>query len=135
MPASIENIILFDGFCNFCNFWMNFIIDRDAKSIFKFASLQSESGAKLTEKYSMKAKDIDSVILIIDDKYFVKSEATLRIAKELTSFWKLFYYLKVIPLPVRDFIYDLIAKNRYAIFGKRDTCRVPTEEEKGRFII
>ena len=135
MPASIENIILFDGFCNFCNFWMNFIMDRDAKSIFKFASLQSESGAKLTEKYSMKAKDIDSVILIIDDKYFVKSEAALRIAKELTSFWKLFYYLKVIPLPVRDFIYDLIANNRYVIFGKRDSCRVPTQEEKNRFII
>ena len=114
---------------------MNFIIKRDIRKIFKFASVRSQVGIELIEKYSIKTKDIDSVILIMDGKYFVKSEAALKIAKELTPFWKLFYYLKVIPLPVRDFIYDLIAKNRYAIFGKRDTCRVPTEEEKGRFII
>ena len=130
-----KKIILFDGVCNFCNFWVNFIIKRDVRKIFKFAALQSETGVKLTEKLSINTNDIDSVILILNAKYFVKSEAALKIAKELTHLWKLFYYLKVIPLPVRDFIYDLIAKNRYAIFGKRDTCRVPTEEEKGRFII
>lgn len=135
MPASIDNIILFDDICNFCNFWVNFIIKRDVRKIFKFAALQSETGVKLTEKLSINTKDIDSVILILNAKYFVKSEAALKIAKELTPLWKLFYYLKVIPLPVRDFIYDFIAKNRYAIFGKRDTCRVPTEEEKSGFII
>ncbi|MGA8262904.1 MAG: thiol-disulfide oxidoreductase DCC family protein [Ignavibacteriaceae bacterium] len=129
-----SDIILFDGVCNFCNFWVNFIIKRDNKSIFKFASLQSEAGIRLADKYSINKKDIDSVILIRDGKYLIKSEAALEIAKELTPFYKIFYYLKIIPRSVRDFIYDLIAKNRYAIFGKRNTCRIPTEEEK-RFII
>ena len=85
---STSNIVLFDGVCNFCNFWVNFIIDRDVKNIFKFAPLQSEAGKKLTEKFSINIKDIDSVILIKDGKYFAKSEAALRIAKELTPFWK-----------------------------------------------
>ena len=133
--TSDSNIILFDGVCNFCNFWVNFIMDRDAKSVFKFASLQSEAGIKLIEKHSINTKDIDSVILIMNNKYFVKSEAVLKIARELTSFWKIFYYFKFIPAPVRDFIYDIIAKNRYSIFGKRESCRIPTEEEKSKFIV
>lgn len=135
MPAPIDNIILFDGVCNFCNFWVNFIMDRDVRGIFKFASLQSEAGIKLTEKFSISTKDVDSVILISDGKYYVKSEAALRIAKELTPFWRMFSYFKVIPRPVRDFIYDLTAKNRYAIFGKRESCRIPNEEEKDRFMV
>ncbi len=110
--TSDSNIILFDGVCNFCNFWVNFIMDRDVKSVFKFASLQSEAGIKLIEKHSINTKDIDSVILIMNNKYFVKSEAVLKIARELTSFWKIFYCFRFIPAPVGDFIYDIIAKNR-----------------------
>ena len=133
--TSDSNIILFDGVCNLCNFWVNFIMDRDAKSVFKFASLQSEAGIKLIEKHSINTKDIDSVILIMNNKYFVKSEAALKIAGELTLFWKIFYYLRFIPCPIRDFLYDIIAKNRYSIFGKRESCRIPTEEEKSKFIV
>ena len=129
-----SDIILFDGVCNFCNFWLNIIIQRDVDKIFRYASLQSEAGIRLANKYSINKKDIDSVILIRDGKCFIKSEAALEIAKVLTPFYKIFYYLKIIPRPVRDFIYDLIAKNRYAIFGKRESCRIPTEEEKSKFI-
>lgn len=130
-----SNIILFDGVCNFCNFWVNFIIKRDTRRIFKFASLQSEAGTELAEGFSINEKDIDSVILIQNGKYFVKSEAALRIVKELSIPWKIFFYLKIIPLPIRDFLYDIIAKNRYVIFGKRDSCRIPSDEDKNRFII
>ena len=97
-------------------------MDRDVKAIFKFASLQSQAGIELTEKYSIDTKDIDSVILIMGGKYFVKSEVALSIAKELTPLWRMFYYLKFIPRPIRDFIYDVVAKNRYSIFGKRKFC-------------
>ncbi len=144
MP-SLNKIILFDGVCNFCNYWVNFIIKRDRKNIFKFASLQSEAGIKLLEKFSINKAGMDSVILIENvppqldpskagEKYFVKSSAALKIAKELTPFLKLFYFLIIIPAPVRDLVYDLVAKNRYKIFGKRNACLIPTEEEKSKFI-
>ncbi len=132
---SNSNIILFDGVCNFCNFWVNFIIKRDVNKKFKFASLQSEAGIGLTEKYSIENKDIDSVILIEDNKYFIKSEAALKIVKELTLYWRILYCIKIFPPPVRNFVYDIVAKNRYMLFGRRDSCRIPTEEEKSRFIV
>ena len=131
---SNSNIILFDGVCNFCNFWVNFIMKRDVKKKFKFASLQSEAGIRLSEKYSVKKEDIDSVILIEDDKYFIKSEAVLKIVKELTLSWRMLHCLKIFPLFLRNFVYDVLAKNRYILFGKKDSCRIPTEEEKSRFI-
>ena len=135
MISNDLNIILFDGVCNFCNFWVDFIIKRDKDEIFKFALLQSDAGKTIAEKFLINRQDIDSIILIKGENYFIKSEAALEVVKELKSIWKIFYLLKVIPRPLRDFIYDLIAKNRYAIFGKRDTCRVPTEEEKGKFVV
>ena len=130
-----SDIILFDGVCNFCNFWVNFILERDEKKIFKFASLQSEAGIRLVKELSIAEKNVDSAILIQNGKYFIKSEAALRIAKQLTSFWNVFYYLRFIPLRFRDFIYDIIAQNRYSVFGKRETCRILTDEEKSRFIL
>jgi predicted DCC family thiol-disulfide oxidoreductase YuxK len=135
MISNYLNIILFDGVCNFCNFWADFIIKRDKDEIFKFASLQSDAGKTIAEKFLINRHDIDSIILIKGENYFIKSEAALEVVKELKSIWKIFYLLKVIPRPLRDFIYDLIARNRYAIFGKRDTCRVPAREEMSRFII
>jgi predicted DCC family thiol-disulfide oxidoreductase YuxK len=135
MISNDLNIILFDGVCNFCNFWADFIIKRDMDEIFKFASLQSDAGKTIAEKFLINRQDIDSIILIKGENYFIKSEAALEVVKELKSIWKIFYLLKVIPRPLRDFIYDLIARNRYAFFGKRDTCRVPAREEMSRFII
>jgi predicted DCC family thiol-disulfide oxidoreductase YuxK len=135
MTPTNLHIILFDGVCNFCNFWIDFIIKRDANYIYKFASLQSETGKEIAARFSINKKDIDSVVLIKDEKYFIKSDAVLEIVKELNSSWKILYLLKVIPRPFRDLIYDLVAKKRYAIFGKRDSCRVPSEEEKSRFVI
>ena len=133
--VSLNKIILFDGVCNFCNFWVNFIIDRDRNNIFKFAALQSQAGIKLLKKFSINNVEMNSVILIEDDRYFIKSSAALRIAKNLTPFWKLFYFFVIIPAPVRDVVYDLVAENRYKIFGKRNSCRMPTVEEKNKFIL
>jgi predicted DCC family thiol-disulfide oxidoreductase YuxK len=135
MISNELNIILFDGICNFCNFWVDFIIKRDKDKIFKFASLQSDAGKRIAEKYLINKQDIESIILTKGEDYFIKSEAALEIVNELNSAWKIFYIFKVIPLPLRDFIYDLIAKNRYAIFGKKESCRVPATEEMSRFII
>jgi len=128
------HIILFDGVCNFCNFWVNFIIDRDKDDIFKFAALQSEAGQKLLNKFNLKAEDFDTFILIDGEIYFTKSTAALNIARKLNYPVKVLYYFIFIPKFLRDLVYSLIAKNRYKFFGRRDVCRIPTDEEKEKFL-
>ena len=127
-------IILFDGVCNFCNYWVNFIIDRDKDDIFKFAALQSEAGQKLLNKFKMKTEDFDTFILIDGEIYFAKSTAALKIARKLNYPVKVLYYFILIPKFLRDSIYSLIAINRYKFFGKRDICRIPSENEKKKFL-
>ncbi len=129
-----HHIILFDGVCNFCNYWVNFIIDRDKDDIFKFAALQSEAGQKLLKKFNLKTEDFDTFILIDGEIYFTKSTAALKIARKLNYPVKVLYYFIFIPKFLRDLIYSLIAINRYKLFGKRDVCRVPTENEKEKFL-
>ncbi len=129
-----HHIILFDGVCNFCNFWVNFIIDRDKDDIFKFAALQSEAGQKLLREYKLNVSDFDTFVLIVNNKHFTKSTAALKIARKLNFPVKVLYYFIFIPKFLRDLIYSLIAINRYKIFGKRDICRIPTDDEKKKFL-
>ncbi len=129
-----HQIILFDGVCNFCNFWVNFILKRDKKNIFKFAALQSEAGQKLLEESELSKNDFDTFILIKRDNYFIKSTAALKISKELKSIVKIFYPFIFLPQPIRDFFYDLIAKNRHKLFGKRSTCRILIKDETEKFL-
>lgn len=129
-----HHIILFDGVCNFCNFWVNFIIDRDKDDIFKFAALQSEAGQKLLNKFNLKTDDFDTFILIKGGIYFTKSTAALKIAQKLNFPFKVLYYFIFIPKFLRDLIYSIIAKNRYKFFGKTDVCRIPSENEKKKFL-
>lgn len=125
-------IILFDGVCNFCNSSINFIIGRDKKNLFKFAPLQSEIGGKYIEKFGL--SDIDSVMLIENEKVFTHSTAALKIAKGLGGGWTLFYVFIIIPRPIRDFFYKLFATYRYRLFGKQDACMLPTPEIRARFL-
>jgi len=129
-----HHIILFDGICNFCNYWVNFIIDRDKDDIFRFAALQSEAGQKLLNKFNLKAEDFNTFILIEGEIYFTKSTAALMIARKLNFPFKVLYYFIFIPKFLRDLIYSLIATNRYKFFGKRDICRIPSENEKEKFL-
>ena len=129
-----HQIILFDGICNFCNFWVNFILDRDKRDIFRFAALQSDAGQELLQKLRLKTTDFDTFILIDGETYFSKSTAAIRIAKNLSGPIKIFYLLIYLPKFLRDLFYEMIAKNRYKFFGKRVTCRIPGDEEKMRFL-
>lgn len=126
-------IILFDGVCNFCNSSVLFIIKRDPTGYFKFASLQSEKGQQLLKQYGV-SKEIDSLIVIEKQKVYIKSSAALQICRKLTGFWRFFSILMVFPSIFRDYLYDMIAKNRYYWFGKRDSCMLPTSEMKKRFL-
>jgi predicted DCC family thiol-disulfide oxidoreductase YuxK len=128
------DIILFDGVCNLCNSAVDFIIKRDKKNRFKFSSLQDNSVRKLLNESNLQEGYLDSIILIRGDKIYFKSRAALEISKNLSGFWPLFYTLILIPAFVRDPLYEWIARNRYKWFGKKSTCRLPTEEEKSKFL-
>jgi predicted DCC family thiol-disulfide oxidoreductase YuxK len=129
----MERIILFDGVCNFCNGSVRFIIKRDPLGYFKFSSLQSNAGKKLLEIHKVR-NDINSFILLENDHVFTKSSAALRVCMRLKGLWKILVVLIIIPKPIRDVIYDLVAKNRYKWFGKSDQCIIPTPEVRERFL-
>jgi predicted DCC family thiol-disulfide oxidoreductase YuxK len=132
--VSNQQIILFDGVCNFCNFWVNFLIERDKKDVFKFAALQSDKGQELLEKFQIDSSSLNTFVLIEVEKVYTKSTAAFKISRNLKGIWKYLYFLIFIPKPIRDYIYTTIARNRYKFFGARDVCRIPTEQEKGKFL-
>jgi len=127
-------IVLFDGVCNFCNFWINFLLDRDKKDKFRFTALQSGKGEEFLKKLNLSTEDFETFVLINGDKYFIKSTASLIVAKNLPGLWKVLYVIILIPKPIRDFLYSLVAKNRYKLFGKREACRILTPEERRKFL-
>jgi len=130
-----SSIILFDGVCNFCNSGVNFIINRDNTNKFKFAALQSDFGQEMLGKLNLQSQSLKTLILIENDKFYAKTTAALRIAKNLKGQWKLLYIFIIVPPFIRNLFYELIARYRYKWFGKKETCRIPTEEEKGKFIL
>ena len=127
-------IILFDGVCNFCNGTVNFIIRHDPNGYFKFGSLQSEVGQALLTEYGISQTNLDTLVLIEDGKVFLQSTAVLKIFQKLSGGWSILHDFIVVPRFIRDPFYDLFSKYRYSIFGKKTECRVPTEEERSRFI-
>lgn len=134
MPQENHSIILFDGVCNFCNYWVNFIIDRDKENRFKFAALQSEKGRELLEKYNLPIDDFDSFIFLSNNQVYKKSLAAFEIAKNLSGWLKILLIFSFLPSSFTDWIYSVVANNRYKFFGKKDSCRIPTEEEKAKFL-
>ena len=129
----MERLVLFDGVCNFCNGAVNFIIRHDDEKKFKFAPLQSEIGGQMRAKYGI-GDDIDSIILIENDKAYTHSTAGLRVAKGLGGIWSFGYALIIVPAFIRDWAYRLFAKNRYRLFGRQDACMLPTPDVRERFL-
>ncbi|MCK6605492.1 MAG: thiol-disulfide oxidoreductase DCC family protein [Ignavibacteriaceae bacterium] len=127
-------IILFDGVCNFCNFWVNFIMDRDKDDRFRFCSLQSEKGQEYLRKFNLQTENFDTFILITGESYLMKSAAGFRVLRSLKTGLRVLLIFSVLPTFITDGIYSLIAKNRYSLFGKKESCRIPTPEERSKFI-
>ena len=129
-----QYVILFDGVCNLCNGFVQFIIQHDKKEKFSFAPLQSAFAKKTLASKNLNADDLQSVIFLAEDKIFTKSEAALEIAKHLGGFWSLLAGLKILPQVLRNSVYDLVCKNRYKWFGKSATCMIPSTKLKNRFL-
>jgi len=126
-------VIFFDGYCGLCNGFIDFMMRIDKKGLFKFSPLQSDYA-----KVNLPASDVDdlkSVVVLIDGKAYRKSEAVFKALEELGGIWKASSLLRSLPGSLTNFGYDLVAENRYKIFGKKETCRLPTPEERSRFIL
>lgn len=133
MEANDDHIVLFDGVCNLCNGAVQYIIKRDGKGIFKFASLQSEAGKALLVRSGLPRDHLKSFVYIHGSRFYTRSTAALKVAKQLNGPVQLLYGFIIIPKWIRDLVYDLIAKNRYRLFGRQDACMIPTPQLKERF--
>ncbi|SNZ00033.1 thiol-disulfide oxidoreductase DCC family protein [Flagellimonas pacifica] len=130
-----KKIILFDGVCNLCNGAVQFVIKRDKQDMFRYAALQSEIGKQLITERAIDTSKVDSIIFIEPGvAYFTKSDAALQIGKGFGGFWNVLAIFSWIPKSFRDTIYDLIARNRYKWFGRKDACMIPTPELQAKFL-
>ena len=128
------NIVLFDGVCNLCNSTILFLIKHDANHNLHFAATQTESGKKLMRQYNILDEE-KSVFFIKEGIVFSKSNAVIEIAKQITGWPHIFKYGNLFPAFIRDGFYNLIAKNRYALMGTRDSCSIPSKDDMERFLL
>ncbi|MFD0862133.1 thiol-disulfide oxidoreductase DCC family protein [Sungkyunkwania multivorans] len=130
-----KKIIFFDGVCNLCNGAVQYVIERDKKDVFRYASLQSDVGQRFLKERNLNAEEFDSIILYEPGKQFLhKSKAAFAIIKEFGGLWPLFRIFRFLPTSFNDFFYDIVAKNRYRWFGKQESCWIPTPELKAKFL-
>ena len=129
-----EPIILFDGVCNLCNSAVNFVIKRDKKSVFKFATLQSDLARKILSDNSLLFTDLNSFVLVENGVIYTRSTAALRVCRYLKGLWPLMFGFIIVPRFIRDLIYNWISKNRYRWFGKKESCMIPTPDVLTRFL-
>ncbi len=127
-------VILFDGVCNLCSGVVQFIIKRDPKNTFQFASLQSDFGNSVLQKFNLPAVAFNSFILYRNGKIYTKSTGALLVAKELSGAWPLLSIFIIVPSFIRNGIYDIIARNRYKWFGKKEACWIPSPILKLKFL-
>ncbi len=126
-------VILFDGVCNYCNSMVNFVIKQDKQKLIKFSALQSNSGQDLLNKLDV-PRDIDSFVFIENGKAYLQSTAALKVLQHLSWYWQWTQALWIIPKFIRDGVYNFIAKRRYKWFGKKESCMVPSQEVRSRFL-
>ena len=134
MKNSFTNIILFDGECNLCNSFVDFIIRYDKRDKFKFDSLQSPNSIILLKETQIDPKKLDTVVLYSQGIFYTRSSAALLILLELGLPFSLTIILWIVPRFFRDWAYRVVAKKRYIWFGKRDTCRLPTKADRKKFL-
>ena len=134
VPDVKKPILLFDGECNLCNGWVQFVMKRDRDRVFFFSSLQSELGRRVSQSLGLSGEDLKTLILVDESGYFLKSSAALGILKRIGLPWAMFAALLIVPKFARDAVYDFVARNRYRWFGKSAVCMLPTKSQTERFL-
>ncbi len=130
----MADIVVFDGVCNLCTHSVQFILRHEAAPHFQFAPLQSPAGARLLKTFGFSPEDAKTFVLIADGRPYVRSDAAIRVVRQLKNPWKLLAIVRVIPRPIRNWIYDVVARNRYGWFGRTGACMVPTPKLRSRFL-
>ena len=131
MQDQLQRVIFFDGVCGLCNAWVDFILKRDRAGIFSFAPLQGNYAKEMEPEAS---ENLNTMIYLVSGQRYYRTGAILRILRDLGGIWYLAWVFWFVPFFIRDFLYGLIARNRYRIFGKKENCRIPTPKEKVRFL-
>ena len=130
-----KKIILFDGICNLCNSSVQYVIKQDTKDVFRFVALESALGQKILRHIGIADKYIDSIVVYQPGiAYYYKSAALIEITKSLQGIFHYGLLFKILPISLRDIVYDYIAKNRYRWYGKKESCMIPTPELKTKFL-
>ncbi len=132
-PDLPDGLILFDGVCVFCSRWVRFVIARDPEARFRFLPIQSERGRALAVRLGVNPDEPETNIVVMDGRALMKSDALLAVLGVLKGTRPL-AVLRRLPRPLRDPLYDLIARNRYAVFGRTDACMVPEPKDRERFL-
>ena len=133
-PSPISPVLLYDGVCNLCDRSVQFVLDHEAESTFRFAALQSDVGRRLADAHGIDADALASLVVVDGGRVYTRSDAALRIAQDLRAPWRALQATRYVPRVVRDAVYDLVASNRYRWFGTRDACRIPTSDVAARFL-
>ena len=129
-----DNLVIFDGVCNLCTHSVHFILAHEAEPLFRFTPVQSPAGGRLLRELGLDPDDVETFVVILDGMAYLRSDAAIRIAPHLRGAWRWLGAVKFIPRPVRDWVYDLVARHRYRWFGRREQCIVPTAEISARFV-
>lgn len=140
MPSSVatRNLVLYDGVCGLCDRAVQFLLEKDRAGAFHYAALQGETAAAVRQRHP-ELEGVDSMVFVRDhdspdERVFLRSGAALEIAATLGGFWWVLSWLRVVPRPLRDFVYDQVARRRYGWFGKFDSCKVPAPAVRARFL-
>ncbi len=134
LPTITGNLIVFDGVCVLCNGFVQFVLKHDRQQKFKFLTAQSAKGEALYAQLGLKHGDYDTNLVFIDGKLFEKLDAFMAVMQQLGWPWRVVFPLKYLPLSLKNWLYDRVARNRYRLFGRYDACIVPDEGIKSRFL-
>ena len=129
-----RNVIVFDGECVLCSGFFRFVVERDHQNKFHFVIAQSPLGTKLYDFLGLKSDDFDTNLVLVDGRLYTKLDTLPAVLGVIGGPWRAVSAIRILPKPIRDFLYNRIARNRYAWFGRRDTCLVPTPEIRERFL-
>lgn len=129
-----DRTLLFDGVCNLCSGWARFVIRRDRRGLFRLAAIQSDAGSAILRWASLPEADLDTMVLVDRGRVFTRSDAFLNAVRYFPWPWPWLAAVRVLPRRLRDWLYNRIARNRYALFGRQETCMLPTPEMRDRFL-
>jgi predicted DCC family thiol-disulfide oxidoreductase YuxK len=132
--ATPDNLILFDGVCNLCDAFVQFVIRHDRAGKFRFAAIQSQAGKRIFQSRGLDAENLQTFVLVTGGEIFVRSDAAVEVLSRFGGGWKICRIFLLVPRPLRDGLYSWVARNRYRWFGRKDACMVPTAEIRERFL-